>query len=43
MRLCSEVEGREEEVLGWQEGVQQSIGQERGGEADGNLCSRHET
>jgi hypothetical protein len=43
MRLCSEVEEREEEVSGWQEDVQLSIEQEQDGlEADGDLYLRHE-
>jgi hypothetical protein len=44
MRLCSEVEEQEEEVSGWREDVQPSIGRGQDGlEADGNLYRRHES
>jgi hypothetical protein len=43
MRLCSEVEGSEEEVSGWQEGVQQSTEQGQDGEADGHAHWRHQS
>jgi hypothetical protein len=44
MRLCSEVGEQEEEVSGWQEDVQLSIGRGQDGlEADGNLYWRHES